>query len=83
MPESKLGSSNVGYFWGVNNELYRETRNSWMDVGLDNFTKPPAQNPDLFMVFTNILPPATKVLMRRYGYRTFSPKLDSGSGDQR
>ena len=82
MPESRLGSSNVGYFWGISNELYRETRDSWLLIGVDNFTKPPAQNPDLFEILSNILPPATKVLQRRWGYRTFFPKLDSGSGDQ-
>jgi len=76
MPETVIGPQRV-----EDNQAFRETRSTWVDVGVDNFTKPPAQDPDKFMQFTNILPPATRVLQRRYGYSAFAPKLDSGSGD--
>lgn len=63
--------------------LFRYARISWQDCGVDNYTAPPAQNPDLFEVLTNILPPITGVLRRRWGTRGFVPTLDTGgiSGD--
>jgi hypothetical protein len=58
--------------------LYRYARKNWVTCGVDNYTAPPAQNPDLFELLTNILPPATGVLRRRWGYRAFAPTLDAG-----
>ena len=58
--------------------LYRYARKTWQDCGVDNYTEPPAQNPDLFEMLTNILPPQTGILRRRWGYRAFIPLLDSG-----
>ena len=76
-----MAESNITAVRVEDNELYRDTRNSWVTAGIDNFTLPPGQDPDMFTIFTNILPAATKVLLRRYGYRVFAPKLDVGSGD--
>ena len=62
--------------------VYRYYRNVWMNAGVDNYTQPPAQNPDMFELLTNILPPAENVLLRRFGSRPFIPKLDTGAGDE-
>jgi hypothetical protein len=61
--------------------LYRYARNTWHQAGTDNFVNPPAQNQDMLLVSLNTMPPITGVLMRRFAYRTFYPKLDTGSGD--
>ena len=58
--------------------LFRYARRTWVTCGVDNYTAPPAQNPDLFEVLTNVLPPVTGVLRRRWGTRAFAPTLDSG-----
>lgn len=58
--------------------LYRFARKTWQDCGTDNYTAPPAQNPDMFELLLNVLPPQTGVLRRRWGYRAFAPTLDSG-----
>jgi hypothetical protein len=50
-----------------------------LEAGVDDFTVPPAQNPDMFLKLQNILPPASNVLLRRYGYRFFNPALDNGT----
>jgi len=76
MPETNITAVRV-----QDNELFRNTRISWGMAGVDNFTQPPAQDADAFTVFLNLLPSATGVLLRRYGYRVFLPILDSGSGD--
>jgi hypothetical protein len=46
---------------------------------VDNFTQPPTQNPDLFEILTNVMPPVTGVFLRRWGYRELGPKLDAGA----
>jgi len=58
--------------------LFRYARRTWTTCGVDNYTAPPGQNPDLFELLTNVLPPMTGVLHRRWGYRAFAPTLDSG-----
>jgi len=73
MPEAKV----IPY--EVQGNLYRYDRNSWLQAGIDDFTVAPAQNPDAFLQLTNILPPATGVLLRRFGYRFFNPALDNGA----
>ena len=69
----------------IEEELYRYSRNTWLSAGVDNFAQAPAQNPDMFQQLTNILPPETNVLQRRFGYVSFTPKLDAGqsTGDDR
>lgn len=63
----------------LDNREVRYTRRSFRDVGQDDFTQPPSQNPDLCDVMSNILPPPNGVLQRRWGYRTFNPKIDFGA----
>ncbi len=76
MPEAKIDQQKL-----EDNQLYRYYRSEWLLAGTDNFTSPPAQNQDSFELMINILPPATNVLKRRFGYRLFTPQLDTGSGD--
>jgi hypothetical protein len=60
------------------NVLYRFARKTWQTCGIDSYTAPPAQNPDMFEILNNILPPQTGVLRRRWGYRAFAPIYDQG-----
>jgi len=60
---------------------YRVIRQRWYSAGIDNYTNPPVQNEDLMVQLLNVLPPLQGTLNRRWGYTTFSPKLDTGSGD--
>lgn len=76
MPEAKITPIDI-----EDNAVYRYARETWLLGGVDNYTNPPAQNQDMFIQLTNALPPATGVFLRRYAYRTFFPKLDTGSGD--
>jgi hypothetical protein len=59
--------------------MFRYVRDSWHVAGVDNFTQPPTQNPDLFEILTNVMPPVTGVFLRRWGYRELGPKLDAGA----
>jgi len=61
---------------------YRYTRAMWEAAGVDNHMLPPAQDPDKFEVLSNIMPPATNILKRRWGYRPFRPQLEQGGGDE-
>lgn len=63
----------------ADNQAIRASRSSFRDVGIDNFTQPPAQNPDFFLQLLNIQPPEKGVLQRRWGFRTFDPKVDTGA----
>ena len=82
MPEYQRQPQNLGQGYTMDNLLYRYYRNQWLLAGTDNFTSPPAQNPDMFEKLINILPPAENVLLRRFGSRPFIPKLDTGLGDE-
>lgn len=61
---------------------YRYTRAMWEEAGVDNHILPPAQDPDKFEALSNIMPPATNILKRRWGYRPFRPQLEQGGGDE-
>lgn len=74
MPEFITKPMNV-----EDNQNVRMSRSSFRDVGIDNFTRPPAQNPDMFMQLLNIQPPEKGVLQRRWGFRVFNPKIDTGA----
>ena len=50
-------------------------RASFYDAGVDNFTKPPAQNPDAFETLENVEPIVDNRLNRRRGYTLFSNPL--------
>jgi len=58
--------------------LYQYNRTSWRMAGVDDWTAPPGQNPDMLVTALNVLPPATNAFQRRWGYSIFSPKLDIG-----
>lgn len=73
MPEFQAQPINV-----QDHQNVRVARSTFRDVGVDNFTQPPAQNPDAFEVLDNVLPPMQGVLQRRWGYRPFVPKIDAG-----
>lgn len=65
--------------------VYKASRSSWRLAGVDNFSKPPGQNPDMCEQLINVLPPLSNSLQRRFGYTLFSPSLDQGialGGDQ-
>lgn len=59
-------------------QAVRMSRSSFQDVGIDDFIKPPAQNPDRFLQLLNIQPPEKGILERRWGTRPFIPKVDTG-----
>lgn len=61
------------------NVLYRYSRNRFLAAGIHNFDQPPAQDPDRFEILLNVMPTLTGVIQRRWGYRIFQPKLDSGA----
>jgi hypothetical protein len=61
------------------NVLYRYSRNRFIAAGVCNFDLPPAQNQDRFEICLNVMPTITGVFLRRWGYRIFQPKLDSGA----
>lgn len=60
-------------------QSYRYTRTRWMEAGVDNFTQPPSENPDMMLQLTNILPPISGSLLRRWGYRELKLKMDFGA----
>ena len=80
MPEARTTLLKLNPQFGEN-APFRYSRETFRTAGVDNWAVPPAQNQDLFELLTNVMPSATGVLIRRYGYRTFYPKLDTGSGD--
>jgi hypothetical protein len=57
--------------------IAKYSRTRFTAAGMDDFTEPPTQNPDLFMQLINVMPPITGVFVRRWGYRYFEPKLDA------
>lgn len=57
----------------------RVVRNNFIGQGVDNFTQPPAQDPDMFEQLTNVQPVADNILERRWGYTLWanSPLVQS------
>ena len=51
---------------------YRYVRNSFFTAGQDSYRKPPAQDPDMFERFENVMPPIDAVLRKRWGYALFN-----------
>ena len=78
MPDAKITPRDLQQ---GEDSIFRYSRETFRMAGVDNWIVPPAQNQDAFELLTNVQPPAAGVLSRRYGYRTFFPKLDTGSGD--
>src|SRR5260370_41447676 len=52
--------------------LFHLVRNSFYTAGQDSYTQPPAQNPDMFELLTNVEPVTRGILERRRGYTLFS-----------
>lgn len=46
----------------------RVLRNNFMGQGVDNFTQPPAQDPNSFIQLTNVMPFSDNIVERRWGY---------------
>src|SRR6266446_3239039 len=55
----------------------RVTRKSFWTAGQDSYTLPPAQNPDLFQLMTNVEPINRGVIQRRRGYQQYSNQVPS------
>ena len=52
---------------------FQSRRHTFYGASQDSYTKPPAQNPDLFTALTNVLPPSIEgILKRRWGYQLWS-----------
>ena len=65
MPQANLQTEWSSYF--VKGQ-WRYIRSTFALAGQDSFTLPPSQNPDMFELLQNILPPAQQSLQRRWGY---------------
>src|SRR5690348_17350276 len=53
-------------------KLLRYIRQTFAGAGVDNYTAPPSQNPDMFEQLTNIMPITTGGLQRRWGYQAWN-----------
>ena len=51
---------------------FRVTRETFFQAGQDSFSRPPAQNPDLFQSLSNVEPVTQGNLQRRRGYTLFN-----------
>ena len=54
--------------WAPQAGEFHYLRSSFIGAGVDNYTKPPSQNPEAFMQLANIQPAQRGVLERRWGY---------------
>lgn len=74
MPESTLVTQ-----WGSSflRGRFRLVRNTFAMAGVDSFSDPPAQNPDMFEVLTNVVPPVQGDIDRRWGYGLQTPGVFS------
>lgn len=66
--EGRIVNQIEGYYGGMFPKQY--VRPSFNTAGQDSFTNPAAQQPDMFMKLTNIMPVSRGVLERRWGYNT-------------
>ena len=77
MPELNIiGAKEKNRYFPYQGAL-RVTRKSFWTAGQDSYTLPPAQNPDLFQLMTNVEPINRGVLQRRRGYQLFSNQVPS------
>ena len=51
---------------------YKYTWNTFIDAGVDNFSAPPTQNPEMFELLTNVMPIVDGSLDRRWGYQLWN-----------
>lgn len=68
MPEEQIVA-------GDPHSLARYIRQTFYNAGQDDYTLPPAQDPDLFATLTNIAPVTKGCLSRRWGYSSFASGL--------
>lgn len=55
------------------NQKFQARRHSFYDAAQDSYSRPPAQNPELFMQLTNVLPTSIEgILKKRWGYQLWS-----------
>lgn len=59
----------------INPTASRYTRTSFYAAGQDDYTAPPAQDPDSFVQLWNTAPVTKGPLSRRFGYKTFATGL--------
>ncbi len=77
MPELNIiGAKEKNRYFPYQGAL-RVTRKSFWTAGQDSYTLPPAQNPDLFQLMTNVEPVNRGILQRRRGYQLFSNQVPS------
>ena len=56
----------------TDNQLFLYARKSFGNAGVDNYSEPPAQDPESFELLTNVMPVTTGGLTRRWGYALFN-----------
>lgn len=62
----------------VEDGLFKYVRRGFMAAGMDDFTDPPAQDPDSFALLNNVIAGARSRLTRRWGTTLFSnPEMDA------
>ncbi len=77
MPELNIiGAKEKNRYFPYQGAL-RVTRKSFWTAGQDSYTLPPAQNPDLFQLMTNVEPINRGVIQRRRGYQQYSNQVPS------
>src|SRR5882762_7153521 len=77
MPELNIiGAKEKNRYFPYQGAL-RATRKSFWTAGQDSYTLPPAQNPDLFQLMTNVEPVIQGPLKKRRGYQLLSNQAPS------
>lgn len=83
MAESQIRAGNEQFRYYPYSGMFHATRNSFWMAGVDGFTQPPAQNPDLFMLFENVEPIVQGTVQRRRGYTLFNNSFSPSAPYQR
>lgn len=55
-----------------NPKLLRHIRQTFAGSGVDNYSQPPAQNPDMFEQLTNVMPITNSGIQKRWGYTAWN-----------
>lgn len=86
MARSRLGSTTVPYYrqpsLGAHEPAkpFKYSRTDFYQGGLDTFVQPPAQDPDNFMLLTDVLVSETGVLLPRWGYAHWDNTVNKRGG---
>ena len=67
-----MAQSNVQFKSAFTPPLFRYIRADFQGAGVDNYTSPPSQNPDMFMRLDNVMPTTKGVIERRWGYQVWN-----------